>query len=177
MRNFKIGLLILLMVMFSCKAKKKVTERETKEIATIEVVDKTETTTVVEKSDSLVTSKTETIKVISIEDLDLKQSDPNKTITIEDETGKKLIIKGADVKIHTSKSNEVVVDTTSISVKKDSALESLKTDNTKTTKTEKTKKRTSTVDIKTFLGGWWIWVLVAIIVLIIWYVLKRYRIL
>ena len=142
-------IIILSLILIGCRTKKKVTERENVQIETVhkeDVTQKTETTT---KIDSTVVEKEETLVIDKGQEIELVQADPEKTITIENEKGKKLVIKGADARI---KQNDTKVLKNEESVLKTITEGNTSTSSDKTTSDKKDiskKSRTSDSYAKT----------------------------
>jgi len=135
-------LIILMILLIGCKTKHKVIQRS-KEIVK-EVVKKDV------KKDSSAVFVIEEIKVKKDESIELTQADPDKTITITDEKGKTLIIKGANAIIKKSVKKEKKKDSIAVKVvTKDNTV--IKTD----TKTISRDTDTVTTGIST-----WIWIII-----------------
>lgn len=172
-RNFAIIILVLALG-FSCKSKKKLVEKEE---TAIEVASNTKTVdslSITKQIDSIVNSSSENIKVEENQEIELKQADENKTITIEDESGKKLTIKGADAIIRSKKVEETQKDTLSAVKNSEEILDQVKGTESSLEVAKTSNKTTRKVDKKSFLGSWWILGLVAIVILgVRWYLKKN----
>jgi len=173
MKTKQIILIVLTAILFSftgCKAKKKTTEREKVKEEIVTEVKTKDVVSVTEKLDSTATGKTENFKVEVDEEIELTQADPDKVITIEDQDGNKLTITGADAKIKKTEKQETAIDTFSatISKRKDTVQETTTESATEINRERKSRK--SDVDIKSFLGYWWI----LLIILVVGYLLYRW---
>ena len=109
---------ILVLLLISCSSKKKITERERikedrKEVIKVNQIIKTDIVT-----DSLFTSKSETIEISETDEIILTQADDkDHTIHFKDNTGRNYTVKGANLTIRNNKSLESKKDTLSSAVK------------------------------------------------------------
>lgn len=157
-------ILLILIVFTSCKTKHKVIERETvKEETKKEVsINTIEQKDVVTNQDINIGSGT--IKINSQSTIKLTQANPDITFTIEDETGKKLKVTGANLDISNNQSKETKKDTLS---NKSSTVDKSKNTVSNHTKEETKKdntKRTSNSDVKT--TSTWLWIAIILVVLL-----------
>lgn len=163
---------LLLLSLFSCKTKHKVIDREKVK----ENTSKQETEKEVKQTDIVFNNNIKTgsdiFKITDKTDVKLTQADPNKTITITDESGKKTIIQGANIIFKKTEIQET---------KKDSVIDkSIKTDK-KTTQTDinlnenaskDNIKRTSESDVKT--TSTWFWISLIVCGLgVLWFYIKK----
>lgn len=169
-----IFLLVISCTFVSCKSKKKILEKEKLEVFINENKSTTEnqkTTTTVKDTNSL---KIETVKITSNQKLELTQADPEKVIIIEDETGKKLKITGANAIV--SNTNKIEEAT----IQKDTSTNTTQITDTKKTEDTKTKiklkEEKKNLDLKTSGLPTWVWIVLIIIILliIIYFVARKY---
>lgn len=169
----KILLIAILFSFTGCKSKKKVVEKEQEKV---ETVTQTQTATEIKEVasiDSVAVKETETIKIESTKDIELEQADPDKTIILEDSSGKVLKVTGANVKITESEKTETVetIDSTSLQKEAVSDLEVVESETIK--EVRETKKVSKWKDLKSFFGGWWIILIIVLILLAIYYIIRK----
>lgn len=157
------AMLGLVLLMVSCKTKHKVIERETvkeenKKEATINEINENDIT--VKNETNIVT---DFFKTSNTKEIKLKQADNNKTITITDETGKTLSIKGANVIVKKTKTTEKQKDTIAILGSSIDKSKTTTATNTKESSKKDNTKRTSDSDVKT--TSTWLWIIILLIIL------------
>jgi hypothetical protein len=164
----KLILIIILILFVSCKTKKKIVERG-KEVTATTI---NETVNEIKKTDVVIGSvtKLETSKVIITKDktLILTQADSTKVIVIEDETGAKLTIKGANVVLTDVSKVEDTTEDTTINLSKIDKSEIIKSTKKDTQSNSKKTSRNTNTDIK----GTSTWLWVALIFIAIFFIVK-----
>lgn len=151
----------LLFLLTSCKVKHKTVERQKESIS----LDKIEKVSKVENKDisidSSFTLKSEHLKLSKNTSIKLTQANENKTITIEDETGKKLTITGADAFIENIESKEVKKDSSVANVLvNDNSKASI---NKKTTTDFNNNSTSRSTDSKSIGVPFWVWIILILI--------------
>ncbi|AXP79188.1 hypothetical protein CJ739_88 [Mariniflexile rhizosphaerae] len=168
-----IFIMLLMLFILGCKTKQKTIEREKESIISNLEQKGIKITNNDIKIDSFAKKGSSVFKVNDNQTLELTQADSSKTITLEDEKGNKLKIKGANATIKnektiTSQQDSLVVDLS----KKDKT----KTKNESQLKKEDSKdsvKRKADSDVKT--TSIWLWIVIAgvVIIIVLFYIKKK----
>ena len=157
--------------MVSCKTKHKVIERETvkeatKKEASVSTINQNDVVT-----NTNINIGSDIIKISSIKEIQLTQSDSSKTITITDDTGKTLSIKGADAIIKTTEAKETKKDTLNQKVSEIDKSKTTNLNNSKESTKKDNTKRKAESDVKT--TSTWLWILLIIGVGLLIYFKRR----
>ena len=160
-------IIVLILIVFSfqaCRSKKKIVERTNQKIEHALQEQKETSAEIKTQKDSSVNIKSETITIAKTDEIDLTQADPFKTIIIEDQDGKKLIITGANVSIKSKEKSEIKTDT---------IASSTTLDQTEKATTSEKKNESTTIDKKTrstnaeITGtATWLWILLIILIVL-----------
>lgn len=154
---------LMVLMVFGCKTKDKVTERERiKTVSALEEkkIDQTHNDI---KIDSFAKKGSASIKITDNQSLELTQADPDKKIIVEDSNGNKLQITGANAVLKNNKETVNAKDTTEITLTKKDLSKNDKSEEKSAFDKNETQKRTSDSKVKT--TSVWMWAAIGIIAL------------
>ena len=156
----KIIITLFLFVFFGCKTKHKIIERE-KEITETKLEEKAIDKSINDiKIDSFAKKGSNHIITSDLKSIELTQADSDKTITLEDNKGFKMTIKGANAIIKESKESQTKKDSSEVKVFKSDKSETTNSSSTKEDSKSNIVQRKSDSDVET--TSTWLWVLMII---------------